>query len=219
MSTTGINYHTYTLDSIGGAGVGGTAEDARDAHRYLEILNNHGQMWPGLCCWWCTNAIPETQQPLPVCLHQTRTVRRASSAAGGLLSRRSGYQWHGFFCCVACAKAFCLSRHISFAATRMWLAEVGVLPWRTPVRAAPNYLDQTRFGPGTFRAASQRYKPQTVMLIDQGSRPARGPCAGGSTAAPPADGRRTQQLRRKRKRPHDGTLVGWLAPKNEPRGA
>lgn len=204
-------YHQY---SSAASLSGGDAAAARPEERlYLAILNDHAQHWPGLCCWWCTNEIPKEQQPLPLAMRQRRVVRTARSS----LRTTSGYQWHGFFCCVACVKAFCVSRQVPFSPTRMFLAEIGVMPWRVKsVVAAPNYLDQRKFGPGTFRTSSHKYRMQAVCLKSPQARPisSRLPgggadCGGGGENK--GGPRAASPLRRKRRRHGgNGTLVPWL---------
>lgn len=199
----GLPYHRYPAPPKGSA----AAEDER---RYLAILNDHAQHWPGLCCWWCTNEIPREQQPLPLAMRQRRVVRTSSSS----LRRTSGYQWHGFFCCVACVKAFCVSRQVSFSPTRMFLAEIGVMPWHAPpVLAANNYLDQKKFGPGTFRASSHKYRMQTICLESPAKRPISSRVT--MTTTQLSTNRATTLRRKRRRHGGDGTLMPWLGCRSQ----
>lgn len=198
-----LPYHRYSAPPTCGAAI-------EDERRYLAILNDHSQHWPGLCCWWCTNEIPKEQQPLPLALRQRRVVRTSRSS----FRRTSGYQWHGFFCCVACIKAFCVSRQVSFSPTRMFLAEIGAMPWHSPpVPAANNYLDQRKFGPGTFRTSSHKYRMQTVCLVSPPRRPISSRVRMATQQQPSTD---RATLRRKRRRHGgDGTLMPWLGCKKK----
>ena len=198
-----LPYHHYSAPPTGGAAV-------EDERRYLAILNDHAQHWPGLCCWWCTNEIPKDRQPLPLAMHQRRVVRTSRSS----FRRTSGYQWHGFFCCVACVKAFCVSRQVPFSPTRMFLAEIGAMPWHLPpVRPANNYLDQKKFGPGAFRTSSHKYRMQTVCLMSPPHRPLSSRVRTAPQQQTSTD-RAWATLRRKRRRHSgDGTLMQWLGGK------
>ena len=167
---------------------------------YYEILNDHTQTWPGLCCWWCTNAIPADTQPLPLALDRG--------------------QYHGFFCCIGCIKAFSVSRQLPFSTTLVFLKRIGAIErsWAKPIPATGNYLDQTKFGPGTFRCSSIKHRLQTIQLVDRADaapRPVRSGAAASCTQnRDGSDTMTTRPLRRNRKR-HSGTgtLVSWLENK------
>jgi hypothetical protein len=168
-----------------------------DESQYMDILNSHTTAWPGLCCWWCTNPIPADKQPIPM-IHQI--VRSAWAIPN--IHRQAGFNLHkhGFFCCAGCVKAFCVSRSISFSPTRMWIAGCHTpdgsrinagLGWREGhVVIAPNYLEQPKFGPGTFRMQTTPMKRRTVEIIK--------PIASWSAAGcPQCEKRRANASRRK----------------------
>ena len=190
--------------------------------QYLKILENHAENWPGLCCWWCTEKIPKDKPALP-CARMSRTqadhvhMRRSRSRPRPRIRLNSGrYELSGFFCCVACIKAFCLDRGRSFAETRAFLAERGLYSWRErPVRPASSHLLDPKFGPPTV--AQRRYAPRRRGALFLSS-----PCAcrcgddrRRKRRAVSADGSTQQPLRRRNRR-HGGagTLVPWLQHEN-----
>lgn len=157
---------------------------------YFHVLNDHTNRWPGLCCWWCTLKIKS--QPLPM----VTQIRRTND--GGYQ-----YQWRGFFCNPTCIKAYCGQSHLSFSPTRAFLSEAGVLSWSDgPVKAAPSYLTQARFGPKC--AQSRQLRRSTRSLHKEESSVS---CQRQQSAAAQA----LCGKKRKRAR-HCGanTLVPWL---------
>ena len=180
-----------------------------DEKKYCRVLADHTKEWPGLCCWWCTNPIPADGHPLPMVITGERPK-----------SLRPAYKFHlrGFFCSVGCVKAFCVSRDVGFAPTRMLLAKTGALSWKAPpVEVAPNYLCQQRFGPGPYKSETRHVRrsvietgPPCAQISSRGcvACARRRKLPGASCAPAPV-----QIVARRRKRHRgEGTLVPWLDP-------
>lgn len=182
-------FHVYTHESLTQFEAR-TQKELLDEKKYLDILNNTAQeIWPGLCCWWCTEQIPDDQQPMPMVIMDRR---------------KPSFSFRGFFCSVNCTKSFCISRNVSFSPTRMYLSKIGFLAREQTVSAAPNYLDSSKYGPGTFRCQTRPYTRRTKQIAHAAS-----------STNPPFSAPDTGPLRRHRKRHRGaGTLVPWLNNKN-----